>query len=142
MNPNECIEQKGIVEDIKANRIRIRFQPLSVCDNCQTKSICNLKGNQGNSVEIIDKSGIYKVGDEVKLIIKKSLGYAALFLGYLLPLIIVLLFLFLLLSFGYNEILAVLGSLSVLAVYYLILYLIRNNISNRFKITLEKSTTG
>ena len=142
MNPNECIEQKGIVEDIKANRIRIRFQPLSVCDNCQTKSICNLKGNQGNSIEIIDKSGIYKVGDEVRLIIKKSLGYAALFLGYLLPLIIVLLFLFLFLSFRYNEILAVLGSLSMLAVYYLILYLIRNNISNRFKITLEKSTTG
>ena len=61
MNPNECIEQKGIVEDIKANRIRIRFQPLSVCDNCQTKSICNLKGNQGNSVEIIDKLFGYNV---------------------------------------------------------------------------------
>ena len=142
MNPNECIEQKGIVEDIKANRIRIRFQPLSVCDNCQTKSICNLKGNQGNSIEIIDKSGIYEVGDEVNLIIKKSLGYAALFLGYLLPLIIVLLFLFLFFSFGYNEILAGLGSLSMLAAYYLILYLIRSNISDRFKITLEKSTTG
>ena len=142
MNPNECIEQKGIVEDIKANRIRIRFQPLSVCDNCQTKSICNLKDNQDNYIEIIDKSGIYKVGDEVRLIIKKSLGYAALFLGYLLPLIIVLLFLFLFLSIKSNEILSVLGSLSMLAVYYLILYLKRNNISNRFKITLEKSTTG
>ena len=142
MNPNECIEQKGIVEDINANRIKIRFQPLSVCDNCQTKSICNLKGNQGNSIEIIDKSGIYEVGDEVNLIIKKSLGYAALFLGYLLPLIIVLLFLFLFFSFGYNEILAGLGSLSMLAAYYLILYLIRSNISDRFKITLEKSTTG
>ncbi|UCH13976.1 MAG: SoxR reducing system RseC family protein, partial [Bacteroidales bacterium] len=114
----------------------------SVCDNCQTKSICNLKGNQDNSIEITDKSGIYKVGDEVNLILKKSLGYAALFLGYLLPLIIVLLFLFLFLSFGKNEILAGLGSLLLLAAYYLILYLIRNNISNKFKISLEKSTTG
>ncbi len=141
MNPNECIEQKGIVEDIKANKIRIRFQPLSVCDNCQTKSICNLKGNQDNSIEITDKSGIYKVGDEVNLILKKSMGYAAVFLGYLLPVVIVLLFLFLLLGFGINEILAGLGSLLFLAVYYLVLYLIRNNIRNKFKISLEKSTT-
>ena len=142
MNSNECIEQKGIIEGIKENRIKIKFHPLSVCASCQTKSVCNLKGNQSDIIELIDKSGKYSVGDEVRLIIKKSLGYAALFLSYILPLIIVLLFLVFFLSAGYNEIFAGLGSLLILAPYYFILYLLRENIRNRFKITIEKSTTG
>ncbi len=138
MNSNECIEQKGIIEDITANRIKVKFNPPSVCANCQTKSICNLKGNRSDIIELVDKSGNYSVGDEVNLIIKKSLGYAALFLGYLIPLVIVLLFLVVFLSLGYNEILSGIGSLLILAPYYLILYLARNNIRNRFKINLEK----
>ena len=140
MNSTVCIEQKGIIEDITENRIKIKFHPLSVCASCQTKSICNLKGNQSNFIELLDNSGIYSVGDEVNLVIKKSLGYTALFLGYLLPLIIVLLFLVFFLSFGYNEIFAGLGSLLILAPYYFILYLFRANIRKRFKITLEKRT--
>lgn len=142
MNFKECIEQKGIIEGIKENKIRIKFHPLSVCTSCQTKSVCNLKGNQSDIIELVDKSGKYSVGDEVRLIIRKSLGYAALFLGYILPLIIVLLFLVLFLSAGYNEIFAGLGSLFMLAPYYFILYLVRENIRNRFEITIEKMTTG
>lgn len=138
MNSNECIEQKGIIEGIKENRIKIRFHPLSVCTSCQTKSLCNLKVNKSDIIDLVDKSGNYSVGDEVNLIIKKSLGFAALFLGYILPLIIVLLFLVFFLSVGYNEIFAGLGSLLLLAPYYFILYLARKNIRNRFKITIEK----
>jgi positive regulator of sigma E activity len=138
MNSNECLEQKGIIEDITANRIKIKFHQLSACAGCQTKSICNFRGNQGNFIEIADKSGTYSVGDEVDLVIRKSLGYSALFLGYLLPLIIVLFFLVFLLSLGYNEVFAGLGSLLILASYYFVLYLFRNNIRNRFKITLKK----
>jgi positive regulator of sigma E activity len=141
MNSNECIEQKGIIEGIKENRIKIKFHPLSVCASCQTKSVCNLKANQSDTIEIVDKSGNYSVGEEVNLIIKKSIGYTALFLGYLLPLIIVLLFLVFFLSLGYNEIFAGLGSLFLLAPYYFILYLVRENIRNRFEITIEKRIT-
>jgi positive regulator of sigma E activity len=141
MNSNECIEQKGIIEGIKENRIKIKFHPLSVCASCQTKSVCNLKANQSDTIEIVDKSGNYSVGDEVNLVIKKSIGYAALFLGYLLPLIIVLLFLVLFLSLGYNEIFAGLGSLFLLAPYYFILYLVRENIRNRFEITIKRRIT-
>ena len=139
MNSNECIEQKGIIEDISVNSIKIRVRPLSACDSCQTKSICNIRGNRDNLIELTYKSGDFSVGDMVNILIKRSSGYIALFLGYLLPLIIVLIFAILFLSLGYNEVIAGTGSLLILAPYYLILYSVRNSIKKRFKITLSKS---
>lgn len=139
MNSNECIEQKGIIEDISASRIKIKVQPISVCNSCQTKSLCNIKGNQDNIIELTDKSGDFSVGDMVNILIKRSSGYFALFLGYLLPLIIVLVFVILFLSLGFKEVIAGTGSILILAPYYIILYSIRNNIRRRFKITLSKS---
>jgi positive regulator of sigma E activity len=139
MNSNECIEQKGIIEHISASKIKIRIQPLSVCNSCQTKSLCNIKGNQSNIIEITDKSGSFSVGDVVNILVKKSTGYTALFLGYMLPLIIVLFFIFLFSGLGYNEVIAGAGSLLMLAPYYLILYSLRHNIRKRIKITISKS---
>ncbi len=139
MNSNECIEQKGIIEHISANKIKIRIQPLSVCSSCQTKSLCNIKGNQSNLIELTDKSGSFSVGDVVNILVKKSTGYNALFLGYMLPLIIVLFFIILFSGLGYNEVIAGAGSLLMLAPYYLILYSLRNNIRKRIKITISKS---
>ncbi len=141
MNNNDCIEQKGIIEEIAGKRIRVRMKLMSACENCRTKSICNLIDIQDNSIDIIDKNNNYSVGDEVNIRITKSLGYKALFLGYILPIILVILFLVILSGFGFNEILTGIISLSILAVYYLILYYFRDSIRKSFIFTLSKAGT-
>lgn len=138
MNTNNCIEQNGIIEEIAGNRIRVRMRSFSACENCQTRSICNLIDSQDNSVEVIGKSEDYSIGDEVNIRIKKSLGYKALFLGYILPFILVLLFLILVSYFGVKEILTGVISLSILVLYYLILYHFRERIRKTFIFTINK----
>lgn len=142
MNNNDCIEQKGIIEEIAGKRIRVRMKLMSACENCRTKSICNLIDIQDNPVDIIERNTNYSVGDEVNVRITKSLGYKALFLGYVLPFIFVLICLVIFSVFGINEILTGIGSLLILAVYYIILYYFRDNIRKSFIFTLSKTGTA
>lgn len=141
MNNNDCIEQKGTIEEIAGNRIRVRMKTISACENCKTKSVCNFIDTQNSSVDVIDESRNYSIGEEVNIRITKSLGYKALFLGYILPIILVVLFLLVFSGFGFNEIIAGIISLSVLAVYYLILYYFRDSIRKVFIFTLTKAGT-
>ena len=142
MNTNDCIEQKGIIEEVTGNRIRVRMKLMSACENCKTKSICNIIDIQNNSIDIINKSKNYSIGDEVNIRITKSHGYKALFLGYILPFLLVLLFLIIFSGFGFNEILTGIISLSVLAIYYIILYYFRGSIRKAFIFTLRKAGTA
>jgi len=138
MNANDCIEQKGIIKDISDSKIKIRVQPLSACDNCQAKSLCNIKDNRDNLIELTDKSGSFSVGDTVNLMIEKSAGYKALLLSYLLPLIIVLVSIVVFLVTGFSEIIAGTASLLMLVPYYLILYSLRHIIKKKIKISFTK----
>lgn len=139
MNTNDCIEQKGIVEEITGNKIKVRMKLMSACENCKTKSICNLLDIQDNSIDVANKSDDISVGDEVNIRITKSHGYKALFFGYVLPFILVFVFLVIFTGFGLHEVLTGLISLSVLAVYYFILYHFRDSIRRAFIFTLRKA---
>jgi len=141
MNNNDCIEQKGIIEEIKGNRISVRMKLMSACENCRTKSICNIIDIKDNSIDVINRSGNFTMGDEVNIRITKSHGYKALFLGYIMPVILVLLFLVIFSGFGINEVLTGIISLSVLAVYYVVLYYFRNSIRKAFIFTIVKAGT-
>ena len=139
MNANDCIEQKGIIEDISERTIKVRVRPLSACDSCKAKSLCNIKDHREDLFELTDKSGSFSVGEPVNIIVKRSVGYSALFLGYLLPLIIVLVSIIVFLGTGLSELIAGTASLLMLVPYYLILYSLRHIIKKKIKISFTKS---
>jgi sigma-E factor negative regulatory protein RseC len=74
----------------------------------------------------------------VKILITKSMGLKALFLGYLLPFLMVLFLLVLTKIVGMNDLVSGLVSLSVLMPYYLCLYLCREKVNKQFIFTLTK----
>jgi len=65
------------------------------------------------------------------------MGYAALFLGYVFPVISVLAVLITLISFRVPELTSGLISLAILLPYYTILYFFRNRINEKFTFTLK-----
>ncbi len=71
--------------------------------------------------------------------LKKSLGFKALFLGYILPFLLLVITLFTSLTITKNEGLAGLLSVGVLLPYYLGLYFFRKKISNTFIFEIEES---
>jgi sigma-E factor negative regulatory protein RseC len=130
------ITHEGTVQATGENSVTVLLSLKTSCSGCHEKNACNLSDKDNKIVTI---SGNYNVhpGDSVMVSMKQSMGYFALFLGYLLPLFLVIGILILLLSFSVSELPAGLLSLAILIPYYLILILFRKGINNRFSFTLK-----
>jgi sigma-E factor negative regulatory protein RseC len=93
----------------------------------------------GKEEKIIEVTGRYDVrpGDRVTILMKQSMGYAALLLGYLLPLISVVTVLIILVAMEVPELPAGLLSLGILIPYYIILFFFRKRVNEKFTFTLK-----
>ena len=78
-----------------------------------------------------------QVGDEVEVVLKKSMGYKAVFIAYGLHLVVLFAALMLLGALGVGELWAGLGALGAVAVCYFVLFLFRNKISKDYSFFLK-----
>ncbi len=90
-------------------------------------------------VEIMHYRGQYSCGQEVSVVFRESLGFQALFYGYVLPFLIVLISLITIFSVTENEVLAGTSALAILIPYYIALYFSRGFLKKVFKFELEES---
>lgn len=132
------IEHLGRVEAITANDIRVVIISQSACASCHAKGACTMADVAEKQVVVSKPYHSYTVGETVKVTMKQSLGYKALFLGYILPLIVLLVSLFVFNALGFSEGMSGLLSLGVLGPYYFILYAFRKRIEKEFYFDIEK----
>lgn len=135
---SKSIEHKGRIESIVDNKINVSILAVSGCASCQIKGICSAANTQEKNIEIYDYTNQYQVGEDVNVILKQSLGFRALFLGYLLPFLLIFLILIILTLITHNEAISGVGALSVLVPYYIILYALRKKIRKKFTFTINK----
>jgi len=130
------IEHNGIVQKSDNNSVTIKISSISACSACHAEGSCSLSGKED---KIIDISGRYNVmpGDSVTVVMNKSMGYTAVLLGYVIPVILVVTFLIILGTLSLSELITGLGSLAVLIPYYSILWFFRNRINNNFRFTIK-----
>ena len=95
---------------------------------------------QNKIIDIYESGKDYKTGEVVNVIMRQSLGYKAMLLAYGLPFLLVLAALIILTSLHVNELIAGLGSLSLLIPYYLAIYFFRDNLQKTFTFTIKKLT--
>ena len=130
------IQHEGIVEKTDKGSVMVRITSVSACSGCHAEGSCSMTGKEDKLIMI---TGNYNVseGDCVTVMMRKSMGYRAVFLGYVLPFFSVLIMLVFLNSTGFSELTAGLLSLSVLIPYYALLFLIRKKIDKEFIFTLK-----
>jgi sigma-E factor negative regulatory protein RseC len=138
MANSKSIEHKGRIETIDGNKINVSILAMSGCASCHAKGVCSASDMQEKIVEVYDITNQYQVGEEVNVVLKQSLGFRALFLGYVLPFMLVLLILIVLTVLTNNEAVSGIGALSVLVPYYIILYVLRNTIRKKFTFIINK----
>jgi sigma-E factor negative regulatory protein RseC len=97
-----------------------------------------MSGGEARNLEVPSAGKLYKSGEKVLVVLQQSHGFRAVFLGYILPFLILLISLVILLKLTNNEALAGLLSISSLIPYYLILWLLRGQINESFKFRLLK----
>jgi len=109
----------------------------SACAACHAKGACGLSDSTEKMITVLKPNHNLKVGESVRVVIKQSMGFKALFAGYILPFIAVLTVLIILTLFKVSEGKAGLASLAILVPYYFALYLFKDRISNHFIFELE-----
>jgi len=138
MSAREDITHPGIVEQIKDDKVFVKILAMSACSSCHAKGMCNVSEMEEKVVEIRrDTQRNFKLGEQVTITMKKSLGSYAVMLGYILPFILLMGVLVLVLFLTGNEGIAGLSAILVLIPYYWLLYIYRNRLKSTFSFMLE-----
>lgn len=132
----ECIEHDGIVANADERSVTVKIVSNSACSGCHAEGFCMVSDKKEKDIIVPGKYTVAP-GDCVIVQMKKSMGYKALFIGYILPLLVFLVALILFAAFSVGEIYAGLGALVILIPYYLILWFFRKRIYNNFTFTIK-----
>jgi len=134
----DIIKHQGIVENINGSHLKVRIIQASACAACSVKGHCSSADTKEKLIDVTVTDGaIYKPGDSVILIGALSMGMKAVFLAFILPFFILVIFLFVFMSIWNNELWSSLCSLFLLAPYYLILGLNKNRLAKNFSFSIE-----
>jgi len=134
------IEHQGFVKEINGNDIKVSIIAKSACLSCQLNTSCSVSDVEEKIIDLtVNNPEVYQVGESIDIFFKQTLGYRALFLGYLLPFIIVFFVLTVIMFLTKDEGVAGLTALGALFPYYFILYLKKDKIRKTFSFSIKKS---
>ena len=130
------ISHKGIVQKSCNESVTVLITAESACSGCHAEGSCSISGKEEKYVVV---KGNYDVneGDTVTVAMEQSTGFTALFFGYVFPLLPVIMSLIVFMSLGIPELVSGLLAIATLVPYYLILYLFRNKINDKFNFSIK-----
>jgi sigma-E factor negative regulatory protein RseC len=133
------IDHDGVIEQIEGELAHVRIQSESACAACHAKGVCGAAGQEEKYIDVPVRVSDYKVGEKVRVLVARHLGFKAVALGYLYPLLVMMAALIILISAGIDELRAAPLALLSLPFYYLVLYLLRNRIGRSFTFSIQKT---
>ena len=140
MKQVEQIIHPGIVKSISGNDLQVSIIAQAGCASCTLKGACSVSDAEEKIIDIyVENPHDYKNGENVDVFFKQSLGFRALFLGYLMPFLILVVSLIILMLITQKELLSGVISLMLLIPYYLILYFSKDKIKKTFAFSIKKS---
>ena len=138
MKNTETISHEGIVTKITDDELEIKILAQSACAACHAKSACGM-GEQAEKILTVPrpKGKDFTLNQKVNVRMAIGQGNTAAILAYLIPIILLLAVLFVCLGLGLSEGLSALLGIIALIPYYIILYLRRDKLKEKFEYHLE-----
>lgn len=138
----ERIEHEGKVVSVDKDYIGVEIVNKSACAACHAKGVCGASDASIKVVEVAQDittlTEDYQVGETVNVVMRESMGTQAVWLAYVVPLMVLMAAILVFWLCQASEVVMGLGSLGILALYYVILYFFRNKISKIFTFSIEK----
>lgn len=138
MNSQNDICHEGIVQEVRKDSIRVKILAKSACASCHAKGMCNLSDMKEKIIEVKRQPHHqYEMHDKVIVVMSQGKGFKALFLGYILPFILLMTALVSIYATTNNEGLAGLVAVGLMIPYYFILWLRRDKIKEGFEFRVK-----
>ncbi len=127
------ISHIGRVVEMTPEFTTVEIISSSACSACHAKGLCGMSEEKVKAISVpTDPYATWNVGDEVKVMLKQSMGLKAVWISYVIPLIILMILILTLSAVGVNEVCAGLTAVGGVAIYYLVIYLMRNRLADEF----------
>ena len=129
---NEIVHSGKIVE-ITPDFTTVEIIVDSACSGCHAKSLCGMSEEQEKLISLpTDPYATYAEGDIVKVCTKMSMGLKAVWISYVIPLMVLMILILSLSSVIGNELYRGLVAVGGVALYYFLIWLLRNRLNNEF----------
>lgn len=129
---NNTIEHSGRIQKITDDTISINLFNVAVCSSCHVKGACSVSDVDNKIIEVANTSATFKQGDSVTVEFDENQGIKALFLGYIIPFVVLMIVLIVTWTLTRNELITALTALASLIPYYAGMTLFRKTLSKTF----------
>ncbi len=133
----DVIKHTGVVEAINGNNCYVRILQHSACSGCSAQRLCNSSESKEKIITVLLNGEDVLVGETVNIEGTVVQGLRAVYICYMIPLVLLIVSVYLGVRLG-GDMLGVILSLGVLVIYFVVLYLFRNSIGEHFAFTLHK----
>lgn len=137
MNSEKEIIHDGVIKFIGNGQMCVSIISKSACAGCHANGSCNLSEMEEKEIITEISNHKFKVGQPVRIRMQQSAGFKALFLGYILPFLVLLFTMIVVGNLTSDEGLVGLSALGALIPYYTVLYFFRNRLKKSFKYAVE-----
>ena len=133
MSKKNEIVHAGKILDITPDFTTVQIIVSSACSSCHAKGLCGISEEEEKVIMLpTDPYATYNVGDEVQVCTKMAMGLKAVWISYVIPLIILMILILSLSTIVEREAYRALMAIGGVAVYYLFVWLFRDKLSNEF----------
>ena len=130
---NEIVHSGKIV-DITPDFTTVQIIASSACSECHAKGLCGMSEEQEKIIMLpTDPYTPRQVGEEVQVKTKMTMGLKAVWISYVIPLVILMILILSLSSVIDNEFLRGGIAIAGVGVYYFIIWLLRDRLSDQFE---------
>ena len=125
------ITHRGKIIEITPDFTTVQIVVSSACSACHAKGLCGMSEDEEKVIMVpTDPYTVYQVGDEVQVMTKMSMGLKAVWISYVIPLLILMILILSLSSVIGNETVVGLVSVAGVALYYLGIWLLRDRLAD------------
>lgn len=136
----DCNKEEGIITKISGSIITIHIEQKEACGSCAIKGACEKTSTKGKDININEENPqSYSIGERIYINIPQSKGLKAARLAFVYPLILIIVSVLITYSIlHFQDTIIALISIIIVAIYYFILYLLRNKPLFNFNMFIEK----
>ena len=132
------ITHRGRIVSITPEYTTVEIVSESACAACHAKGLCSLGDSKVKQVELPTRGwDNYTVGQEVSVVLRATMGHKAVWLAYVVPLLVMVAALLGILSAGGSELAAGLGAIGAVAAYYAVIWLLRDRLRKEYVFNIK-----
>lgn len=133
MSKKNEIKHRGRIIEMTPEFTTVEMLVSSACSECHAKGLCGMSEDEQKMIMLpTDPYSTYNVGDEVQVCTKMTMGLKAAWISYVIPLLILMILILSLSSIFESEVVTGLASVGGVAIYYLVIWLLRDRLNNEF----------